>query len=111
MEEYLRRRGLEQNRRVYVFKGGEKYIKRALDESGWVENTNPGSTAFHLKWTSTDTEADYRALKSGQRFNHFAGNRDLTTKSGLLKKFRGVSEYGVGIDRFFPRSYDLGDST
>jgi hypothetical protein len=109
MWEYLRRTGIAEGRRVLIFSGNDGYIKRAFLNAGWAENANLQSAAFHLKWVTTDTDADYRMLKPGQRFNHFQGNRDLTTKSGLVGKFRNVTEYGANTESFFPRSYDMGD--
>jgi len=108
MNEYLKRKQLSETTKVFV--GGADHIKRALVKKGWVENKNPSSIAFHLKWTISDSDNDYKQLLPGQLFNHFFNNRQLTTKSGLLKNMRNVSEYGVNPQKIFPRCYDLGDS-
>lgn len=109
MHEYLRRTGMEETQKVFICPGGDHFIKRALISRGWVENKNKNSSAFHLKWVWTDVEADYKPLSKKQLFNHIPGNRDLTTKSGLVRKMRAVGEYGINVDAWYPRSYDLGE--
>ena len=110
MQEYLRRQGLSDSAKVFIINGPYEFLRKVLLAKGWVENTHPSSQAYDLKWTYTDTDQDYKFLKSGQFYNHFPGNRELTTKSGLLKNLRAVVEFGSNIDEFYPRSYDLGDN-
>lgn len=42
-------------------------------------------------------------------YNHFANNRDLTTKSGLIKGLYNNTKPSVEVDSLFMRSYDLSD--
>jgi hypothetical protein len=110
MTEYLKRLGLPGDSKIFTFSGQDEHIRQALKDRGWVENRTAGSSAFHLKWVYSDTEADYKALLPGQRFNHFPNNRELTTKSGLCQHLNSVSSVNISVDQFFPRCYDLGDS-
>ena len=110
MSEYCKRTGLADHTRVFIINSQDDYIRRALKRKGWYENKVPTSHAFHLKWTYSDSEPDYRSLRPGQFFNHFQNNRRLTTKYGLSNCFRGNTEYGLDPEGFYPRTYDLGDA-
>jgi tubulin monoglycylase TTLL3/8 len=109
MNEYIRRQGLEENTKIFILTGQHDFIRRALKRRGWTENKNSSSTAYHLKWCYNDSDYDYKVLKPEQFYNHFQNNRELTTKSGLLKNLRNVTDFKVNVDTFFPRCYDLGD--
>lgn len=110
MGEYNRRQGLSEGSKVFIVTGQFDFIRRELKSRGWIENKHTNSQAFHLKWSFSDSDNDYKVLRPGQLFNHFLNNRELTTKSGLLKNLRNVCEHNVSIDKFFPRCYDLGDN-
>ena len=110
MVEYVKRIGLPEQTLVFMLISQDEYVRRTLKRRGWHENKVVSSSAFHLKWTYTDSEQDYRSLKPGQYFNHFANNRRLTTKCGLSSCFRANTDYNVNPDTFFPRTYDLGDA-
>ena len=111
MAEYRRRQGLSEKAKIFILSGKDDHIRRALLDKGWFENPNKASTVFHLKWIYTDCEKDYDALQAGQQLNHFPGNRNLTTKSGLAKIMQGISRYGFTCHDFFPRCYDIGEKT
>ena len=108
MSEYLKRRGLKENTKVFCFNSRDEHIKRALKKFGWVENQNPASFLYDFKWTYTDVEADYANMMEGQYFNHFPNNKELTMKSGLIENVRANNEHGNDFWDFFPRAYDLG---
>lgn len=100
--------------RIFCFDGPDEHIRRALlaQEPPWVENQMATSKIFHLKWTVSDCEDDYRYLQEGMLFNHFQRNRELTTKVGLTNNLRRFSCEGpVDVDRFFPRSYDMSSAS
>lgn len=107
--EHKRRHTLSRDIQIFVLNSQDDHIRRALVGRGWTENYNATSTSCHLKWTYSDTDADYKDLRPGQLFNHFLNNRSLTTKSGLCRALRGVCTYGTNTEAFFPRCYDLGD--
>ena len=111
MLEYLKRSGLAETTRVFILNSQDEYVRRALKRRNWVENKVGTSSAFHLKWTYTDSEMDYRTLRPGQMFNHFSNNRKLTTKCGLTSSFRSTTLFKVNPDSFYPRTYDLGDTS
>ncbi|CAE7025796.1 TTLL3E [Symbiodinium natans] len=99
--------------RLFCFDGPDEHIRRALLslDPPWVENKVATSTLWHLKWTVTDNETDYRCIQegSGCLYNHFQNNRELTTKVRLTGNLRRLAyEEQVDIDTFFPRSYDMG---
>lgn len=42
--------------------------------------------------------------------NHFNNNHHLTSKYGLARRLKTlILQYGIDIDRFYPRCFDLGD--
>lgn len=100
--------------RIFCFDGPDEHIRKALlaMEPPWVENQMATSKIFHLKWTVTDCEEDYRYLQEGMLFNHFQKNRELTTKVGLTNNLRRFGCEGqADVDRFFPRSYDMSSAS
>jgi len=111
MQEYLRRRGLDEDTKIFCFNSKDTHIKRALENFGWVENPNIASSIYHLKWSYRDSENEYRVLSDGQYYNHFANNQELTMKSGLMKNLLDNSEFGSNALRFFPRCYELGQES
>ena len=110
MNEYSRRQGLAENSKIFIITGQHDFMRRSLKKRGWVENKNSNSQAFHLKWCISDCEYDYKNLKQGQIYNHFLNNRELTTKSGIAKNLRNITDCKINVDKFFPRCYDLGDN-
>jgi len=74
-----------------------------------MENSNPSSGLFSVKWDYGDSSVDYNKLKPHQLFNHFPDTRELTTKQGLTKNLNSITMSGSNVKEFFPRSYDLSD--
>ncbi len=107
MQEYKRRRGLDEDIMIFCFNSRDWHIKQALERFGWVENPSIDSQLFDLKWTYRDLETDYQKLNEGQYYNHFRNNQELTTKSGLMKNLIENAEFGMNRLNFFPRGYDL----
>jgi len=110
MQEYVKRLGLSEQTRVFILHSQDEFMRRAFKRRNWYENKVLTSTAFHLKWTYSDSEPDYRALRPGQLFNHFSNNRKLTTKYGLNSCFRSNSDFQIHPEDFYPRTYDLGEA-
>ena len=90
---------------VFSFRSGDDYIKRAFLRRGYHENSVKSSNLYDIKWEYTDAQTDYNTLRQGQFYNHFPGNREITTKSGLNALMRN----SVAAGYFAPRSYDLQD--
>lgn len=110
MQEYNRRQNLPENTKIFILTGQHDFIRRALKKRNWYENKLTNSVAFNLKWCYNDCDSDYKNLKPGQFYNHFPNNRELTTKSGLAKNLKSITDFNVNIDNFFPRCYDLSDN-
>ncbi len=48
--------------KVFIIIGGYMDLRRALEDRGWVENPDPYSKDFHLKWTCKKYDINYDAL-------------------------------------------------
>ncbi len=96
--------------RLFSVVGGYEDVKLALLKRGWVENVDPSSEFFDLKWTLKYRELNYDGLQPYQYVNHFQRNGELTTKAGLLHNIKNLAWYrGIDVDQFYPSSYDLAD--
>ncbi len=47
---YLKRNKCVQDTVVYIFTTGDEYIRRAFQRRGWVENPDPTSEIWDLRW-------------------------------------------------------------
>eukprot|EP00929_Paragymnodinium_shiwhaense_P089544 TRINITY_DN49692_c0_g1_i1.p1 TRINITY_DN49692_c0_g1~~TRINITY_DN49692_c0_g1_i1.p1 ORF type:complete len:1309 (-),score=228.17 TRINITY_DN49692_c0_g1_i1:60-3986(-) len=112
---FLQRYGLPESQKLFVLDGPDDHIRQALHRRrpGWVENPLADSWLWHLKWRATDCDADYADLTEGELFNHFQGNRDLTTKAGLMRSLRKLdySDGRIRVESFFPRCYDMSQAS
>lgn len=110
MIQFLYKRGIEENRKVFVFDGPDEHIRQSLLRRGFVENPKRSSVLWDFKWCVTDLEEDYKSLQGCDLYNHFQNNRELTTKAALLKNLHQYQcdepVYGMSDD-FFPRCYDM----
>lgn len=68
----------------------------------------------HIRFTIEDQLENEKkdVLKGIQFYNHFPGNRELTTKAGLCRNlwFNSINEQEFPMQSVFPRCYDLSDS-
>jgi tubulin monoglycylase TTLL3/8 len=65
-----------------------------------------------MKWTTQTCDIDYGGIKAGQVVNHFNNNHHLTSKYGITRRLKTlIIHYGIDIDKFYPRCFDLGDQT
>lgn len=89
----------------------EPHLKRAVERRGdfWAElrTKHAGTSLFDVKFEFQDQQSDYASLKPCQMFNHFQGNTEITTKSGLAKNLYLNSNPCMKTDEWFPRCYDL----
>lgn len=78
------------NGKVFIIKGKYPDLRNALEERGWVENTDKKSTFYDLKWTTKISDLNFAIIKPNQIINHFDNNACLTSKYGLIKSLRSV---------------------
>lgn len=98
--------------KIFIIQGGYDDIRQALLKRGWVENTDCTSTCFDLKWALRGTDIDYENLLKPQIVNHYENNKNITTKIGLSHSLRKLIWFNnVDIDTFYPRSFDLIESS
>ncbi|CEM06450.1 unnamed protein product [Vitrella brassicaformis CCMP3155] len=110
MQHWKRRQSVQPDTKVFICLGGYPDIKRALWRRGWVENSDPESDFWDLKWTLKARDIDHTKLEDHQIVNHFSRNTEITTKIGLLRNLRSLIWFeDVDIDTFFPRCFDLSD--
>jgi len=83
--------------------------KKLLTPIGWIENPDPSSKDYTLKWCP-GVDIKYDAVKPNQYVNHFEKNTLLTTKMGLSRSIRNLIWFeNEDIDGYYPRCYDLND--
>jgi len=96
--------------RIFAITGDYPDIRQALKNRGWIENAEPNSDFFDLKWTLKHKDLKRERLRDYQIVNHFQRNGELSTKVGLMHNIKNlVWLNGSEVDNFFPISYDLAD--
>jgi tubulin monoglycylase TTLL3/8 len=96
--------------KVYIIIGGYPDLRNALESRGWIENPDPYSKQFNLKWALKKIDINYDQLSTNQLVNHFEKNTTVTTKVGLARNIRNNIWYqNDDIDEYFPKCYDLND--
>lgn len=53
---------VDDNVKVFILAGGYPDIRKALKRRGWVENKDPSSPCFDLKWTLKSRDIDHNIL-------------------------------------------------
>jgi hypothetical protein len=92
----------------FIIIGGFPQIRKELLDRGWVEQDDPNSLCFDLKWTLKTSEIDFSKLQPHQIVNHYEKNRNITTKIGLSNSLRNLKWCDdIDCNAFFPRCYDL----
>ena len=91
----------------------EPFYRRAMKRLGWslVEQKKGEQIKFHVRLNVEDLDGACNDMKPHQFYNHFPGNRQLTTKGGLCRNlwFNCFGEREYQITKFIPRCYDLSD--
>ena len=95
---------------VFVITGVYPDVRASLLARGWVENPDPDSSFFDLKWCLRTRSIYNPPLLRHQIVNHYSGaGACLTTKYGLLESIQHIRWYfDVNVGSFFPRAMKLG---
>jgi len=110
-QKFERKHGVNRDvTKVFVVDPTYQVVKQALLRRGWVENPDPLSPAYHLRWSNKCKDVDFSNMGKEQKLNHFPRNSEITTKVGLKRNLENLHWHeSVNIDTFFPRCYDLQD--
>ena len=96
--------------KIFIIIGGYPDLRKALEDRGWIENPDPYSKNFHLKWALKKIDINYEQLQPHQLVNHFDKNITVTTKVGLARNIKNlIWHQNENIDEIFPKCYDLND--
>jgi len=107
--EFMAKRKENPAAKVFIAVGGYSALREALTQRGWIENPDPSSKDFALKWCP-GVDIKYDSIKANQYVNHFEKNTLLTTKMGLSRSMKNLIWYeNEDIDEYYPRCYDLND--
>lgn len=108
MKQWKKKKGLEEDTKVFIVSGGYGYLKKSLRKRGWVENKDHSSPCFDLQWTLKSKDINHNALNNEQLVNHFPKASAITTKVGLMHNLKNLIWFNnIDIETFYPRCYDL----
>ncbi len=108
MATWKRKNRVDDATKVFICLGGYPDVKKALKKRGWVENKDPLSPCFDLKWTLKSKDIDHNTLSDTQLVNHFNKAAAITTKVGLTHNLNNLIWFNnIDIDTFYPRCFDL----
>jgi tubulin monoglycylase TTLL3/8 len=71
MKTWKKKNKVEEETRIFIVSGGYGFLKKSLRKRGWVENKDPNSICFDLKWTLKSKDIDHNNLSLNQLVNHF----------------------------------------
>jgi tubulin monoglycylase TTLL3/8 len=101
---------VDKKTKVFILTGGYKTVRKSLVDRGWVENKDPHSPCFDLKWTLRARDIGHSILEPYQIVNHFHKSAAITTKVGLCHSLKHLIWFdNVDIDTFYPQCFDLAD--
>ncbi len=108
MKTWKKKNKVEEETRIFIVSGGYGFLKKSLRKRGWVENKDPNSVCFDLKWTLKSKDIDHNNLSLNQLVNHFPKAQAITTKVGLMHNLKNLIWFNnIDIETFYPRCYDL----
>lgn len=108
MKTWKKKNKVEEETRIFIVSGGYGFLKKSLRKRGWVENKDPNSICFDLKWTLKSKDIDHNNLSLNQLVNHFPKAQAITTKVGLMHNLKNLIWFNnIDIETFYPRCYDL----
>lgn len=98
--------GILSDKKVFVIAGTYPDVRKALLQRGWVENNDPESQFFDLKWSRNARIPGN--LSDWQSYNHFPRNFELSAKWQLYEGIKKTNRTtNTSYLQFFPRSYRL----
>lgn len=97
------------NSKVFIICGKYQDLKVSLLKRGCIENPNPDSIFFDLKWSRSARVP--ASISDWQLFNHFPRNVQLTAKWNLCKNLNKQIAKAAKKSSlsFFPRCFKLND--
>lgn len=108
MKTWKKKHQVADETKVFIVSGGYGFLKKSLKKRGWVENKDPNSPCFDLKWVLRSKDIDHEALSHTQLVNHFPKAQAITTKVGLMHNLKNLIWFNnIDIETFYPRCYDL----
>lgn len=108
MKTWKKKNKVEEETKIFIVSGGYGFLKKSLRKRGWVENKDPNSICFDLKWTLKSKDIDHNNLSLNQLVNHFPKAQAITTKVGLMHNLKNLIWFNnIDIETFYPRCYDL----
>lgn len=108
MKTWKKKHQVEEETKVFIVTGGYGFLKKSLKKRGWIENKDPNSPCFDLKWTLRSKDLDHNALLQTQLVNHFPKASAITTKVGLMHNLKNLIWHNnIDVETFYPRCYDL----
>ena len=108
MKTWKKKNKVEEETRIFIVSGGYGFLKKSLRKRGWVENKDPNSICFDLKWTLKSKDIDHNNLSLNQLVNHFPKAQAITTKVGLMHNLKNLIWFNnIDLETFYPRCYDL----
>lgn len=108
MKTWKKKKGLDENTKVFIVSGGYGFLKKSLKKRGWIENKDVNSPCFDLKWTLKSKDIDHDGITNEQLVNHFPKATAITTKVGLMHNLKNLIWFNnIDIETFYPRCYDL----
>jgi hypothetical protein len=63
MKTWKKKNKVDEETKVFIVSGGYGFLKKSLRKRGWVENKDPNSICFDLKWTLKSKDIDHNNLK------------------------------------------------
>ena len=63
MKTWKKKNQVEEHQKVFIVSGGYGFLKKALRKRGWVENKDPNSPCWDLKWTLKSKDINHNTLQ------------------------------------------------
>jgi len=64
MKTWKKKHNVPDETKVFIVSGGYGFLKKSLRKRGWVENKDPESPCFDLKWTLKSKDIKHSELSN-----------------------------------------------